>query len=109
MAGPKLRIDYTADDATVYRMSVPTWQQTFTGDPTATSVVTAPKGLRRRHRFIRGNTTGREYRVTVGDPTSVVWTTAKGAAVAVAPTIPGAPDSAFTYGGRVGERDLIRD
>lgn len=108
MAGPATHINYISDDSNTYRVLVPTWQKTYTGDATATATVGMPKGYKRRHRFLRGNTTGREYRVTVGDITKTAWTAGIGAAVASPPTIPGAPDSAFTYGGRVGERDLER-
>jgi hypothetical protein len=108
MAGPATHINYISDDGTTYRVLVPTWQSGFTGDAAATATVGLPKGYRRRHRMLRGNTTHREYRVTVGDVTKTAWTAGIGAAVASPPTIPGAGDSAFTYGGRIGERDLSR-
>ena len=108
MAGPATHINYISDDGNTYRALVPTWQKTYTGDAAATATSGLPKGYRRRHRLLRGNTTGREYRVTVGDVTKVAWTAAIGAAVASPPTIPGATDVAFTYGGRIGERDLNR-
>jgi hypothetical protein len=108
MAGPATHINYVSDDGTTYRALVPTWQQAFTGDAAATATVGLPKGYQRRHRFLRGDTTGREYKVTVGDIVLTAWTAGIGAAVVSPPTIPGAVDTAFHYGGRVGERDLER-
>lgn len=108
MAGPGAHIDYISDDGNTYRVLVPNWQKTFTTDAAASVSVGMPKGYRRRKRLLRGNTTGREYKITVGDITKTVWTAGLGAAVVAPPTIPGATDVAFTYGGRVGEKDLIR-
>ena len=108
MAGPATHINYVSDDGTTYRALVPQWQQTFTGDAAATATVGMPKGYRRRHRMLRGNTTGREYRITVGSIALTSWTAGIGAAVVGPPVIPGAGDAAFTYGGRIGERDLKR-
>jgi hypothetical protein len=108
MAGPATHINYISDDGTTYRVLVPNWQKTFTGDATATATVGLPKGYQRRHRLLKGDTTGREYRVTVGDVTKAAWTSGIGAAVASPPVIPGSPDAAFHYAGRIGERDLER-
>ena len=108
MAGPSTHIQYLSDDGTAYRVQVPTWVHTFTGDALATATVSLQRGYQRRRRFIKGNTTGREYHFTVGDITKVSWTAAIGSAVASPPVIPGSADVAFTYGGRIGERDLVR-
>lgn len=108
MSGPKTHVNYIGDAGVTYNISFPTWQTAFVGDAAATSSTPKPVGLRPRYRMLRGNTTGREYRVHVGDPALTAWTADKGAAVVAPPTIPGAPDTAFHYGGRIGERDLIR-
>jgi hypothetical protein len=108
VAGPAVHINYITDTATTVRVLVPSWQQAFTTDALATASGQLPKGTQRRRRYLRGDTSGREYRITVGDTTKTAWTAANGAAVASPPTIPGSPDTAFHYGGRVGERDLIR-
>jgi hypothetical protein len=108
MAGPATHINYVTDHGVTYRVLVPSWQQAFTGDAVATSTTTPPRGFQRRHRMLRGDTTGKEYRVTVGDTALTVWTANPGAAVASPPTIPGAADTAFHYGGRVNGKELIR-
>ena len=108
MAGPATHIQYKSDDGNTYSALVPSWQAAFTTDAAATTQGQMPKGYRRRHRYLRGDTTGREYKVCVGDITKAAWTAAIGAAVAGPPTIPGAGDAAFHYAGRVGERDLKR-
>lgn len=108
MAGPATHINYIDNTGTTVRVLVPEWQQAFTGDAAATVGGQLPKGTIRRRRYLRGNTTGREYKITVGDPALTAWTAAVGAAVATPPTIPGAADTAFTFGGRIGERNLIR-
>lgn len=108
MAGPAVHINYIDNVGTTVRVLVPSWQQAFTGDALATASGSLAKGVKRRRRYIRGDTTGREYHFTVGDTTKTAWTAAVGAVVASPPTIPGAADTAFHYGGRIGERDLIR-
>jgi len=108
MAGPATHINYIDNTGTTFRVLVPEWQQAFTGDAAATVGGVLPKGTIRRRRYLRGDTTGREYRITVGDPALTAWTAAVGAVVASPPTIPGSADAAFHYGGRIGERDLIR-
>jgi hypothetical protein len=109
MAGPKFAINYVSQGLGTLKLTVPSWQQAFTGDAAATVSNTPPKGFKRRHRMLRGDTTGREYKLCVGDVTLTAWTAANGAAVASPPTIPGAPDTAFHYGGRIGEKDLVRN
>lgn len=109
MAGPAVHINYIDNTGTTVRALVPSWQQAFTGDALATTATgQLAKGTKRRRRYIRGDTTGREYHFTVGDTTKVAWTAAVGAVVASPPTIPGAGDTAFHYGGRIGEKNLIR-
>lgn len=108
MAGPATHIKYISDDGNNYTVLVPDWAQTFVGDAASAGDPGLPKGYQRRHRFLKGDTTNREYKITVGDVTKTAWTANIGAAVVGPPTIPGALDTAFHYGGRVGERDLQR-
>lgn len=108
MAGPRTKINYIDDFGSTVAVPFPSWMPAFTGDAAATVTTVIPKGVHPRYRLLRGDTTGKEYRVHVGDITKVSWTTAPGAVVASPPTIPGATDTTFTYGGRIGERTLIR-
>lgn len=107
MAGPATHINYISDDGTTYRVLVPSWVATFTGDAAATATVGLPKGYRRRHRFFR-NTTGKVIRITVGDITKSAWTAAFNTTPAPQPLPPGEPTSGWTAQGRTGELDHIR-
>ena len=108
MAGASTHIAYIADDGNTYRALVPSWVAGLTGDAALGTGAQVPKGYRRRHRWIRNTTTGREYRFTVGDITKAAWTAAFGAAVPTGhvPTLLG-PDT-WVYQGRTGEVDRIR-
>lgn len=107
MAGPATHINYLSDDGTTYRILVPQWVATFTGDATATATVGLPKGYKRRHRFLR-NTNGKVIKVTVGDITKSVWTLGLGAAPGTQPAPPGEPATGWVLQGRTGESDHIR-
>lgn len=108
MTGTATHINYISDDGNTYRVLVPSWQATFTGDAAATATVGLPKGYQRRKRMLRDSTTGKEYKITVGDITKAAWTTGFGATPGTEPTIPGHAGATTTYAGRIGERDLIR-
>lgn len=107
MAGPATHINYVSDDGTTYRILVPTWVATFTGDAAATATQGLPKGYRRRHRFLR-NTNGKIIKVSVGDITKTVWTGAFNTTPTPQPLPPGEPTSGWTLQGRTGELDHIR-
>jgi hypothetical protein len=111
MAGASVRVQYKDDHGSAAcALKVPAWQQAITGDALATNQANCNHLTERRHRFIRDDATGREYRVTVGDPALAAWTAAKGATVTglTAIAVKGLSGTTFTYGGRTGERDLIR-
>jgi hypothetical protein len=108
MAGASTHIAYVSDDGNTYRALVPAWVAGLTGDPALATGAQIPKGYRRRHRYIRNTTSGREYKFTVGAAGSAAYTAAFGAAVATGhvPTLLG-PDT-WVYAGRSGEKDKIR-
>lgn len=108
MAGPATHIEYISDDGNHYRVLVPNWEVAVTGDATATATVSLPKGYRRRHRMIQDTTSGKQYKLTVGDITEAAWTAGFGAAVTPSPNVPGHGTITAVYAGRIGERDLIR-
>lgn len=108
MAGPATHINYISDDGNTYRVLVPQWEVTLTGDAAATATVGLPKGYQRRKRKIMEVGTGKEHSITVGDITLAFWTAGFGGAVTPSPDIPGHGVTACTFAGRIGERDLIR-
>lgn len=108
MAGPTTRIQYTGDEGTVRALLVPTWQVHITNDAPLATGPGGQAGFKRRRRFIIDNATGREHGITVGDEGSAAWTAAFGSPVAMGTAVPGQPAGTFRYGGRTGERTLVR-
>lgn len=108
MAGPSTHIAYISDDGATYRVLVPAWQATVTGDAALATGPGLPKGYRRRHRMLQDTATGKQFKVTVGDITKSIWTSGFGTTTSPAPIIPGHVGVATHNAGRIGERDLIR-
>jgi hypothetical protein len=104
MSGPMTHISYLSDDGNAYRVRVPDWVATMTGDAAATTEPALPKGYRTRKRYLRVTATGREHRIVVGDVTKAAWTDAFGTATTI-PTLGSGTATAVTYQGRTGERD----
>lgn len=108
MAGPTISVNYDSDDGTTYPVLTPTWQNAVVNNVAGTAGPSLPKGTRKRSRMIMDPTTGREYRLMVGVISSAAWTAAFGAAVTPTPDIPGLGATPCVYGGRIGERQLVR-
>jgi hypothetical protein len=108
MAGPTERIAYDGDEGTTRALLVPTWQVQITGDAPLASGPGGSAGFKRRRRFIIDDATGKEHGITVGSITSAAWTAAFGSAVAMGAAVAGQPAGTFKYGGRTGERTLVR-
>jgi len=105
MAGPAVTIEYISGPGTHYNVLVPSWQQTFTTDATpATATAGAPKGFRRRRRYLRDVATGKEIRVTVGDVTKAAWTSAYNAVPTAQPVVPGHTGVTYHYAGYTDEK-----
>lgn len=114
MAGPTSKCVYTAEDGNTYAVRLPTWEATL-GQAVGPSLQTCtaattqaplPKGIRRRKRYLRDDSTGREDPITVLDNTQSVWTAAFGSG-AIRPEL-GADTpivNNVTLQGRTGERD----
>lgn len=114
MAGPTSKCVYIAEDGTHYSVRLPTWEATL-GQAVGGSLQTCtapttepplPKGIRRRKRYLRDNSTGREQAITVLDSGQPVWTAALNHG-AIMPTLGNAVPLTdnVTLQGRTGERD----
>ena len=103
MAGAMTRISYTTDEASVLAILVPAWQTPITGDVALATGAGAPRGFKRRVRFMRGTPSGRAHKITFGTITAAGWTAACGTAVTPVPVVPGSADTAYSWQGRTGE------
>ena len=102
MSGPSTHINYVSDNGTAYRALVPNWVATVTGDVAATATNGIPRGLARRHRYLR-DPNGRRVRITVGSVTSPSWTAGFGVTVTPTPAPPGGAAGTWLYEGATGE------
>jgi hypothetical protein len=105
MSGPKTKADYVSDNGTTYATSYPTWLFTLFTAPTTASTTTMPKGLRKRRRFYRVNSSGKEGSFPVWSAADPLYTEAIGTAVTTeVAAYPGATGLVSKVQGRTGER-----
>jgi hypothetical protein len=112
MSGASARYVYTADDGTAYAVRMPTWEANV-ADHAATIGQTAslattepdlPKGVQRRKRYYVITATGKEGSFTVLDPTSSIYTAAKGHVLQVPLFNSAVAADNATLRGRTGEK-----
>lgn len=108
MTGKATRIEYTDDVGTGFAVKTPDWQNTIGGNAAATATSQKPSGLITRYRMIMDPTTGREHKVRVGSVGAAAWTAALGAPAGNVVVADGSTITGALYGGRIGERRLIR-
>ena len=112
MSGPEVRDEYTADDAVVYALKVPTWVQNVadTGATVGQTIVAAttqanlPKGIRPRKRYYRITATGKEGSFHVLSAASTIWTAPIGTPVLIPLFNSAVVANNATLRGRTGER-----
>ena len=73
MAGAMTHSDYLSDDGAHYRLKEDLSNATAAGNATATSSVHLPGGYHPRHINASHPVTGRERKISIGDPTNPIW------------------------------------
>lgn len=106
MAGPAVNVDYVTNIGVSFQTKTPTWQNTVAGNTPGAATGAKPANLRKRYRMIKSQTTGKEFKIMVGDVTHTAWTATNGTVVAASP--PDHPADTYEWAGRIGERILAR-
>jgi hypothetical protein len=104
MAGPTTKAVYVSDDTTSYAIRLPAWEAALQTVSAVTTEPPLPKGYRRRKRFYRVTSTGKEGSITVCSASDALYTSAMGTAVSI-PVLGSGTAAASTLQGRTGERD----
>ena len=103
MAGPSVLAVYVSDDSATYKVRMPAWEGALQTVGSVTTQPQLPKGYRRRKRFYKVTSTGKEGSITVLDPNHTLWTDAPGTALSI-PTLGSGTATACTLQGATGER-----
>jgi hypothetical protein len=104
MAGPTTLAVYNSDDGNAYRIRLPSWEAALQTVSAPTIEPPLPRGYRRRKRFYRITSSGKEGSVTVCSASDALYTNAVGTAVSI-PVLGSGSAAAGTLQGRTGERD----
>jgi hypothetical protein len=103
MAGASVVAVYTSDDSNDYRVRMPAWEGALQTVGTVTTEPQLPKGYRRRKRYYKVTSSGREGSITVLDVGNALWTDPPGTALSI-PTLGSGTATACTLQGSTGER-----
>lgn len=103
MAGPSVLAVYSSDDGDDYRVRMPAWEGSLQTVGTVTTEAGLPKGYRRRKRYYRITSSGKEGSITVLDAGHALWTDPPGTAVSI-PVLGSGTSAAATLQGATGER-----
>jgi hypothetical protein len=105
MAGATTRADYVSDNGSTYTTRYPTWLFNLFTAPTTASVLTMPRGMKKRRRYAKVTASGKEHSYPVWSAADALYTSAYGTAITteigVTPAATGFPSTAQ---GRTGEK-----
>jgi len=103
MAGPTSLAVYQSDDGDDYRVRLPSWEGGLQTVGTVTTQPQLPRGYRRRKRYYKITSSGKEGSITVLDAGHALFTDPVGTAISI-PVLGSGTSAAATLQGATGER-----